>query len=284
MKPPITTWIPLTDLPEERLWAALGQLHQAVQLLTAVGISYLDPRSDDSHTALKWNTEKNEFLSQPFGLEHSFQLALNPIDLKCQVYHDQTSLIELKLNGTTLRQVASDLQFFLEDQGFPKQAFTMERHFELPDYPDHWSSAFDLSDQAAFALVASAYTNAYSLLVDIAHHDHRAGNLLTWPHHFDMAVLLTLAEGKSIGIGMSPGDSSYSRPYYYVNAWPSPDPDQIANHALKTGKWHTEGWVGMVLPLDQILQKETGRNQAILVQSFLSEAISHAESICGEKA
>ena len=274
-------WQQLSPVNESRLLAARGQLHQAVQLLTAVGISFVDQQADDSHTALQWDPQTNIFLSQAFGSDHNFQVGLKPQDLSCQVIHNHELLLSLKLNGTTLKQVASDLQFFLEDHGLPKNVFTMAKHFELPDYPDRWLSPFDTSDQPAFDLLASAFANAYPLIDKIAQNDSRAGNQLTWPHHFDMAILLTLDKGRSIGVGMSPGDASYTAPYYYVNVWPYPAEDQINNQPLTFGKWHTEGWTGMVLPLDHIVQEHEPAAQKSMVETFLSEAMSHAGNISG---
>ncbi|MBT4992110.1 MAG: hypothetical protein HOM93_01690 [Candidatus Marinimicrobia bacterium] len=274
-----THWEQLTQVNDSRLLEARGQLHQAIQLLTAAGISFVDQKPDDSHTALLWDSEANIFLSQTFGPDHNFQLGLKPQDLSCQVIHNRETLLALKLNETTLKQVASDLQFFLEDHGLPKDVFTMERHFELPDYPDRWLSPFDTSDQAAFDLLTSAYSNAYPLITEIAVKDSKTGNPMTWPHHFDMAILLTLDEGKSIGVGLSPGDTSYIAPYYYVNVWPYPAKDQIKDQPLTYGKWHAEGWTGMVLPLDQIVREEEPGAQKGVVQTFLREAMLHAQTI-----
>ncbi len=274
-----TPWKKLTEIDDSRLLEARGQLHQAVQILTAIGISFAEHRADDSHTSLLWDSEINTFLSQPFGPEQNFQIGLNPQNLNCYVFHNHETLLELKFNGSTLRQVASDLQFFLEDHGLPKNVFTMKRHFDLPDYPDRWLSAFDTSDQEAFDLLSSAYSNAYPLIKEIARKDSRAGTLLTWPHHFDMAILLTLGKGKSIGIGLSPGDTSYTAPYYYVNVWPYPSEGQILNLPLTFGKWHTEGWTGMVLPLEQIVVEDDPDAQRKRVETFLKEALSYAKLI-----
>ena len=274
-----TQWEQLTQVNDSRLLEARGQLHQAVQLLTAVGISFVGQKPDDSHTALLWDSESNVFLSQAFGPELNFQLGLKPQNLSCQVIHNRETLLTLKLNRTTLKQVASDLQFFLEDHGLPKDVFTMERRFELPDYPDRWLSPFDILDQDAFDVFSSAYSNAYSSIAEIAGKDSRAGNQLIWPHHFDMAILLTLNQGKSIGVGMSPGDTNYIAPYYYVNVWPYPSEDQIKDQPLTDGKWHTEGWTGMVLTLDQIVRKNEPGAQKGVVQTFLREAMLHAKAI-----
>ncbi|MBT3253755.1 MAG: hypothetical protein HN995_14675 [Candidatus Marinimicrobia bacterium] len=275
-------WKLLIPLADKRLLQARGQLHQAVQLLTAAGISFVEHRPDDSHTSLLWDSQSNMFLSQTFGPDHNFQIGLSPQNLSCHVLHSHETLLELKLNGTTLKQVASDLQFFLEDHGLPKSVFTMERHFDLPNYPDNWSSPFDTSDQEAFDQLSSAYSNAYPLIKPIAHRDERAGSLLTWPHHFDMAILLSLGGEKSIGIGMSPGDTNYASPYYYVNVWPYPSEDQIIDLPLTFGKWHTEGWIGMVLPMNQIVKEDALAVQKSMVITFLEQAIQHAESISGE--
>jgi len=272
-------WKPLEAISDHRLLEARGQLHQAVQLLTAAGISFVEHKPDDSHTALLWDSKTNIFLSQPFGPDNTFQLGLSPRDLTCCVFHKHEMLLKLKLNGTTLNQVASDLQFFLEDHGLTRNVFSLEKHFELPDYPDRGSSPFDTSDQLAFDVLSSAYTNAYLIMNKIALDDSRAGTLLTWPHHFDMAILITPGEGKSIGVGMSPGDASYTAPYYYVNVWPYPSDDQINEKPLTLGKWHTKDWKGMVLPLDQIVQEEEPEAQKSIVETFLQESIQHAANI-----
>ena len=270
-------WNTLTEISEARLFQARAQLHQAAQLLTAMGISYLEPKPDDSHTSLLWSPELSSFVSQPFG--KAYKLVLNPATLKCQLYHNEALLLDVNLNGATLQQIAADLQFFFEDQGLPSNKFTMKRHFELPEYPDRWSVPFDTSDTEAFKTLQSSYKNAYPLLHKISRSDPRSSRLLTWPHHFDMAVLKSLDEGKSIGIGMSPGDESHPIPYYYVNLWPYPSIEQTRDFTLSNGTWHTLGWTGMVLTLNQITREGNSTQQALMVQSFLREGIAHAEAI-----
>ncbi|NQV41035.1 MAG: hypothetical protein HQ506_01665 [Candidatus Marinimicrobia bacterium] len=279
MTSPKTPWKQLLPLNDNRLLEARGQLHQAVQLLTAVNISFVEHKADDSHTALLWDSDSLTFLSQPFGPGNNFQIGLRPEDLACLVFQNNEMLLNLRLNGTTLEQVASDLQFFLEDHGLTRNVFTMERHFELPAYPDRWASPFDTSDQAAFDVLSNAYANAYPMINEIAHKDSRASTLLTWPHHFDMAVLMTPSEGKSIGVGMSPGDASYTKPYYYVNTWPYPSDDQVNDRPLTFGKWHTEDWKGMVLTLDQIDNAKKPEAQKSIVETFLKDSLHHATEI-----
>ena len=56
---------------------------------------------------------------------------------------------------------------------------------------------------------------------------HDGGEVRLWPHHFDIATLIALdTEGgehaRSVNVGLSPGDSAYGEPYWYVTPWPPP--------------------------------------------------------------
>jgi len=272
-------WIKLKHIKSDRLFEARAQLHQAVQLLTASGISFVTTRPDDSHTAITWNPDLNNMFSQRFGKENAFQLALDPVELSLRIIHGDVTLMQIALNGVTLRQAAFDLQFFLEDQGLPPDVFTMKRHFKLPDYPDRWEIPFDTSDTLAFQTLSSSYSNAFHLIQGIAQADVRASAVLTWPHHFDMATLINLGEGKSIGVGLSPGDESYTAPYYYVNVWPYPSEAQVLDFPLTNGMWHTEGWIGMVLTLEAITTESEEEKQREIVKTFLKEAMLISKSI-----
>lgn len=93
-----------------------------------------------------------------------------------------------------------------------------------------------------------------------------------WPHHFDIATLVSFAEGgksPSVGVGVSPGDEYYPQPYVYVGpsvrfegaSLPSPPPP---------GHWHTEGFFGVVATGEEILAlKDRGRDLlAFVVAAF----------------
>lgn len=281
-------WNILTQTSDIRLYQARAQLHQTAQLLAATGISYQETRPDDSHTAMLWSPETHQFMSQAFGKELSFQLTLNPTNLSLSVIESGVSIQRFDLNGSSLKQASEKLQATLESLGLPENVFTMEKHYDLPDYPDKWETAFDTSDIEAFQVITSNYINAYSSLQEMAGTDSQASDLLIWPHHFDLAYLITRAQdsqgnlSKSIGVGISPGDGSYTAPYYYVTAWPAPSVDQIPGKLKSAGKWHTEGWVGMVLPLGQINSSSVASEQQTLVQEFLAEALTVARSLTGD--
>ena len=90
-----------------------------------------------------------------------------------------------------------------------------------------------------------------------------------WPHHFDVASLITLdagadaEEARTIGVGFSPGDGSYDQPYFYVTPWPYPEADDLPSLA-GGAHWHTEGWIGAVLTAERVISVPAdGQRRAI---------------------
>src|SRR5204863_8996466 len=98
--------------------------------------------------------------------------------------------------------------------------------------------------------------------------DPAAGAVLCWPHHFDLATLLTLGSGKSIGVGFAPGDDGIRESYWYVNLFPYPDPSCL--EPLQDGRWHTGGWTGAVLPYS------AGPERAA---AFIREAVARCRAL-----
>lgn len=102
-----------------------------------------------------------------------------------------------------------------------------------------------------------------------------------WPHHFDMGMLLSPESnvGKrdemSIGVGLSPGDQSSPRPYWYVNPYPSPSG---ALPQVSLGSWHRDGWIGLTLRADEILVSGDGAAQESLTRRILDRAVA----LCGD--
>lgn len=74
-----------------------------------------------------------------------------------------------------------------------------------------------------------------------------------WPHHFDFSVeWFTGKNDEQIGTGISPGDEQYESPYLYMNPWPFNK--KITEEKLPIGEWHTDGWNGVKVGFDELLQ------------------------------
>jgi hypothetical protein len=73
---------------------------------------------------------------------------------------------------------------------------------------------------------------------------------------------------------MEPGDQYYDEPYFYVNTSPSPKPDAATASLGGGGTWHTNEWVGAVLPGSRL-----GEEPKEQVHAFLDSAIIAARAI-----
>ena len=74
-----------------------------------------------------------------------------------------------------------------------------------------------------------------------------------WPHHFDFSLeWYTGNKDEQIGTGISPGDEQYSNPYLYMNPWPFEE--KITEESLPIGEWHTNGWNGIKVEWDELVQ------------------------------
>lgn len=65
-----------------------------------------------------------------------------------------------------------------------------------------------------------------------------------WPDGFDLSVeWFTGINEQQVGIGISPGDKNFSKPYLYVN--PYPFNRDVLKQQLPIGKWNTSQWNGI---------------------------------------
>jgi hypothetical protein len=92
-----------------------------------------------------------------------------------------------------------------------------------------------------------------------------------WPHHFDIATLVEVAAGKTVGFGMDPGDVYYTEPYFYVNMYPFPSAPPTTTLPIG-GSWHSREWIGAVLPGSR-LERDGQREQ---IAAFFAAAIAEA--------
>lgn len=104
-------------------------------------------------------------------------------------------------------------------------------------------------------------------------------------HHFDIGTLIILdphkgaKEAKSVGCGMSPGDTTYAEPYWYVNLWPYPDKSKFPK--LTFGKWHAEGWIGAILTASDLIEGGSVDSQAHRITKFFQDATQASFRILG---
>jgi hypothetical protein len=101
-----------------------------------------------------------------------------------------------------------------------------------------------------------------------------------WPHHFDLATLISLDEGagehgRSVNAGLSPGDEHYDEPYYYVTPYPRPNAAALPP-LPKLGHWHTRDFTAAIAPASQIVKAKDRKAET---DDFLQAAVDSAIKI-----
>ncbi len=241
----------------ELLWDTRLQLHWAAQSAAGVGRTLLTPRHDFSHEAFTWSPDLHALLG-----DGDRRAGIRLRDMTLIVVEGARIVEEFSLDGRTLHDAFA---FFGRACNSDSLASSPEG---MPDHPVAHGATFHPNPDALIEL-DRIYTNAAIALDEVRRTEPGAGPLRCWPHHFDLATLITISgEGETahtIGAGMTPGDDTYRHPYYYVTPWPYPkEPLPPLSH----GSWHTQGWVGAVRPADA--------DGAI---EFLREAIRHCREL-----
>ena len=264
-------WTALNPSIAREIGDARLQLHYAAQFATALGISYLAPRPDDSHTNLGWDRKLEALTSREVrALSHGVRVAIRPRDLTLLVLIDGSIGQRITLNGSTINQIESGLRLALSSAGLDGRRLTLRRHYDLPPHPVAGGDPFDTTRSGHFAELAHWYGNAAVVLEEVRARIEGAA-VRCWPHHFDIATITSVAPGRTCGIGMLPGDVMFPEPYYYVNAYPRPDEKYTSTPLQGRGVWNTEDWFGAVLTGSRLTVDPSA--QANQVQSFLDSAI-----------
>lgn len=154
---------------------------------------------------------------------------------------------------------------------------------DFPNHPIAHGTAFDASQaEAERQELANYYANSHQLLQEIVAETEDASPIHIWPHHFDMATLISLpgqknGEPMTIGVGLSPGDQSYGEPYWYVSAYPYPSTENLPS-LNGNGFWHTQHWVGAVLTASKLMT-DSAEAQRLQVKAFLASALQVSDTL-----
>jgi len=274
------TWRPLGGHDPKAISDARLQTHWAAQTLCAVARTLLPAADDDSHTNLGWRPEGAWLESRATPTNPPFRVALRLADLTLGLVDEIGSpKAELAMTGKGLDDAYVWLFDAIQEYSGagPKQGFD-KPDYEMPDHPVARGAAFAAAPASAFAELSHWYANADSLLHAFAASVDGASPVRCWPHHFDIASLITLDPGadpeqaRSIGVGLSPGDEACAEPYWYVNLWPHPQ-QGYAVPKLPHGLWRTEGWPGGMLTAAALMAGGAPDTQAQRVAAFIEAAV-----------
>lgn len=270
------SWQATSPARTKSLSDARLQLHYAAQFGTALGISYLDHAADDSHTNLGWDAGHGALVSRA---AKGVAVGVRVADLTLLVLRDGKVAANIPLHAKTIEGATAELAKAFGAAGLDASRYTLKRHYELPAHPIAAGGKFNASDTGAFQELARWLGNASVALERIAATVPGASDVRLWPHHFDIATLVTFSADASTGAGLEMGDQYYDEPYFYVNARPEPKREQLPAKLAGNGSWHTHEWIGAVLPGSRVSGEAPA--QEAQVRAFLDSALDACRKLVG---
>jgi hypothetical protein len=277
-------WIELKDFSNESLASARKQLHQAAQL-PAIASRCLNPKdSGDNLAALIWDKSNKMLISPSLG-ESEFRTALDIADFQLAIINEKgESVNSLDLNTKTYDEAFNWLAEILKQLGLYSYKLNKNLPYQIPEYPTAKGRPFKNTNPAAFTELQNYYSNAAFILENLSKKEKNISPVRCWPHHFDIAILITIErnpdpeKSKTIGVGLSPGDDSYTEPYFYISPWPYPeDKDDLPK--LDYGHWHKHGWFGGVLTSTDIICHKDKSEQLKIVECFVYAGINNLNKL-----
>lgn len=263
----VATWETLGSIDPADMVEARVVLHHALQLAAAPGATLLEPRPDDGHPNLGWHEAARALVGRALPPQGGVRAALRPETLELLVLVGGRTDARLPLEEHGRDEALRWLAEALRRRGarLPAGGLALPG-YEIPDHDVAHGAAFPGPD-ARHPELARWFADAHRLLVDVAAGETDASPVRCWPHHFDIATLVTLARDargdatRTLGCGLSPGDESYAEPYWYVSPWPPPS-HGAALPPLESGAWHTRGFTAAVLVASHAVRGPEQRRRA----------------------
>jgi hypothetical protein len=265
----MTPWRPIHSFDRARLSAARVQAHHATQWLARTARAYVPAQPDDGHTSLGWDDAFGGFVSHP--LPDGARLGVRFADLSLALFEAGTTAPQdvFRLDGRCDPDACAWLMGHAGMRNLDPGALDAPLPYMLAERSDGGTYR---ADAEALGQLATWFSNGNGAL-DAVRGELIARKLAAppvrcWPHHFDLDTLVTVAPGRTSGVGLEPGDDSYDEPYFYVSVYPAPDVGRLPALPL-VGHWHTKNFIAAVATAERILAAE---DQGAAVAAFLRAA------------
>lgn len=257
---------PLGRISPETLVTARRLLHIAVQAVGNLGRTYLPAAADYSHISLVWDAELSALVGERVITPSMVLRAALFFDLPAVVMLDDKghALNRWSLEGMTLPKLESDMRRALDEYGLQSTKFRARSVNPIDLSVLGKDEIFIFTRQRDAVMELAAYYAMSAAVLDELSHTLKAGGIPhVWPHHFDYSLLTPLdnggaCDGRSITLGMSPGDQYYDQPYFYATPWPYPKLQSLPA-VEPPAHWHKHEWTGVVLTSTDFLKHSPER-------------------------
>jgi hypothetical protein len=282
-------WLRLGEVAPQMLAGMRLQTLWAAQLVAAVAAAHVRPAADGSHIAMEWISGQELLVgARPFG-GRQFRAGLRIAGFAVVLLDMMDRpLEELFLDGRTLSDARSWLENGIASYTESDPVRLQVPAFDIPNHPVAGGRVFSLESGDACVELARWYAGAEVVLRELAAVTPNSSPVRCWPQHLDLRTRITVAAADRprsdlvILVGMSPGDSTFPEPYWYVA--PSTMVSSVTLPALSHGgEWHVGDWTGAVLRARRLLPgSAAGQRERLVV--FLNDAITAACDLLGVTA
>jgi hypothetical protein len=266
---------PLMTCDADLLKEARLQAHFAVQGLARAARALVAPEADDSHSNLGWADAIHGFVTHPLGAGLRLGLSLPDLTFLLLDHAGERQGEAFSLFGRTDGEARSHLQAMLANAGLDTSRLDEPLPYEMPDYRIAHGAPYG-GERLAEGLkcLSNWYANAQMALEkarsELAARGFAAPPPRCWPHHFDLATLVSYpaaVEGGTayIGAGLSPGDHYYDEPY--------PRPRSAPRLLPAVGHWHEKDFFGAIAEASKIAARKSPEAE---LEAFLAVALDAA--------
>jgi hypothetical protein len=276
MTEPRHAWDPLGSESPGLLVRDRLLLHHGVQILASFCQALLEARPDDGHRSMIWVDDDRAFRTE--ATRDGLHAVLRVPHFMLELRRGDAAVDVLGLSRRTVAEGRTWLGAAVGEVRSTPEVELESPEYEIPEHPAGGDAPLE-PDPKALLELSRWYHNAHLVLGPLASGVPEASPVRCWPHHFDMATLMTFPaaddaeDPRYVGVGLSPGDDGYAFPYLYVNGWPAPRAADLPELA-PPGHWHTDGWVGAVLKAEEVTGIPHSDGQAAVLTDFVARSVA----------
>ncbi len=222
----------------------ITELHKAAQYLAAAGISFIDKKTDDSHTNVGWNVSESRMETHVFG--DGLKLGLNLKNQRLELLKNDVVISFLDLGNFNHKEI---IQWITEQavQNNVSKPYVYSFHYDLPygEITDDYTFSFKEED---LKIVSSELSKAQDVFEQFLKLENLESPIRVWPHHFDLGIYAALnAENSFMGAGLAIPDSLVDDLYFYASGYKNGVAIKTKSFGkMQEGEWRSD-WNGATL-------------------------------------
>jgi len=251
-----------------------------------LGRSYLAPSAEDVQANLDWSGTHGALLGRKVKTDSGdVQAGLVLAELTLILVKEGEVLDRLPLAQRTMNEAIGWIKHQLADSGLDPEGLSDHIPYDLPPYAQLMGRPFEREQAAVFDAMGIYYANADLTLKSLCRREPQASVVKCWPHHFDLATLMSFDladEIRYIGVGFSPADAEqgFEEPYYYVNYHPQPEQLPSTLPPFEAGgAWTTQHWVGSILTATELTSTLNYEQQQRMAEAFMAQSVQAGKQI-----